>query len=378
VPRKEDIFKLLENIDREFVKKNTPIKFRWWLACGELAKEQDLFPNGFRPLEEEGKIVEEFYETRYGDSYKIYLRGPEVPIMIWGQVYYYRIPIMFNFTVDKFNELDFIDQVDMHDPEISRLRNDINELIRYRNDVAEHINTDLFSGDRKNFDGFSDYVAAVASLKSELFNVVAWQTLQCAEKALKKLLNALGVSKKTLKKNYSHNLKKLWSKLHETNELIDGLETEIDICYEDNVDFRYSNENLFSIEESCNKVRAALKIWATCSDLFQYQINNSAPFCIYEDEYSNKICTFGRRVGFARAKLDAIAYRSGDNNGSVKSNQGHFYIKGKNFYRVFVNGEKQAISIETFASIVSHSLSGNFIPETLKLIGRDNTIKANS
>jgi len=226
----DEIRKHLPDINREFIRQNVPAKERVFHACRELARLMcNRFPDGFPMFQAEFRAVEDYFSELY-EPEAIRFPKYEVPYCFEGEIYYYRIPILINMTVQAMAEFDPTTCLQAPQQVIARLKQDPTELAKFSSDFHVRLKTRRIFGEYAGFAGIEDYREAVDNLRSERFNHAAWSVLQCAEKAMKAILAVGGLSENGMRR-LGHNLRNIHGRAVEFEPFFADIAPHVEVCH---------------------------------------------------------------------------------------------------------------------------------------------------
>jgi hypothetical protein len=231
---KSEFLTKMEEADRDFQKEGAPIPGRAFQAFVRLAPDYDqpILGYGVDPIqypEFEGpnlfKRICDWYQERYGDRVCIPESFPRVPVLLRGQVYLIRIPVVYGNPEVKILPLvegltqGMIDSLDEH--EIHGVINAFKEgfaLVYELDDMRFHLDPTNPSAlpdpaVRILKQAIADRDTAVNSLDKRLdTNVACFHAQQHAEKMLKGFLLArnLYTEEQLRKTPFGHNLENVF------------------------------------------------------------------------------------------------------------------------------------------------------------------------
>lgn len=263
----EELRRRLDEIDKKLAAEMVPASHRVVRACRELARDVVAFPNG-HPLFQgpEYEAVKEYFEKKYSPE-PVRLAQMEVPFLFEGEIYFHRIPLLFNWKISSHAKLDPFSWLTAPNQVIQRLRQSPADRKEYIEDCFSRLYTARVVGDRASFAGIDNYQDAVDNLRKHRLNIAAWSVMQCAERAAKEFLKAIGIIDEKAMKNLGHRMEKILQKCIEVEEGCEEIKEALLDCGEPNVDFRYETEPKFTLRRIYDKVRSAFAVWAFFNDL---------------------------------------------------------------------------------------------------------------
>ena len=262
----EELRRRLDEIDKKLEAELVPAKSRIWRACRELARDVVAFPNG-HPLVEgpEYAAVKRYFDEKYSPE-PVRLGRVEVPFFFEGEIYYYRIPLLFNWKVTSTSKLDPFSWLTAPPQVLLRLRQSAVGRKEYIEDCYSRLATARVFGERLSFAGIDNYREAVDNLKQMRLNLAAWSVWQCAERAAKEFLRLVGVPAKEIKQ-LGHDMERILGRCAAVEPGTQDVKEALLACGEPNVDFRYAEEPKFDLSRIYKKVRSAFGVWAFFNDL---------------------------------------------------------------------------------------------------------------